>query len=426
MHEDGCIIGRRSREYQLAAPVVLSRDDRRRHIHVIGKTGTGKTNLLKTLIFDDLMNGLDFALIDPLGGLASAVVDAVPPERNDSTIYWDPGGDLEHVVGFNPLDRIPVDHRHLVADHVLNAFLHVWGNGLEDTPRLAYVLYSGLRLLLDNPGSTLLGLPRLLTDDDYRQALLAHCTDVVVRGYFENEFGRYDDRFRAQVIGPIQTRVGMLLSPPVLRNIIGQPRSTICIAKLMNERGSLICNFSKGLLGATGAHLLGAFVATAIAQVAEERTAIRPELRRDFTLYADEVQNISTSAFAGVLSEARQQNLSLVVAHQYLAQIPTQVRDSLFGNCGTQIVFRIGAADGAMFGPELELERSTALAQTPNFSAWCKLLADGQPSEPFLLATDIPGSPAVRRKAAVIAHTRARHTRPRATVEAAIARQMAE
>ena len=225
--------------------VVLSRDDRRRHIHVIGKTGTGKTNLLKTLIFDDLMNGLDFALIDPLGGLASAVVDAVPPERNDSTIYWDPGGDLEHVVGFNPLDRIPVDHRHLVADHVLNAFLHVWGNGLEDTPRLAYVLYSGLRLLLDNPGSTLLGLPRLLTDDDYRQALLAHCTDVVVRGYFENEFGRYDDRFRAQVIGPIQTRVGMLLSPPVLRNIIGQPRSTICIAKLMNERGSADLQFFK-------------------------------------------------------------------------------------------------------------------------------------------------------------------------------------
>jgi len=300
--DDLCVIGTATRGYQLAATVTLSLDDRRRHMHLIGKTGTGKTTLLRRLIYDDLSAGRNFALLDPLGGLAEAVIDAVPIPRNDEMIYFNPA-DLAHPIGFNPLDRVPPDMRHLVADHVVSAFMHIWGGSLEDTPRLIYVLYNSLRLLLDNPGSTLLGLPRLLIDDRYRARLLCECADPVVRGFWDNEFAAYDDRFRAQVISPVQNKIGMLLSPPGLRLIIGQPRSTIDIARVMNDGGVLVANLSKGKIGATASHLLGAFLATTIAQVAEERVAIPLDERRDFTLYADEVQNIATESFAQVLSE---------------------------------------------------------------------------------------------------------------------------
>ena len=179
---DECVLGTTTRGFELAAPVALSLDDRRRHVHLIGKTGTGKTTLLRTLIYDDLSAGRNFAVLDPLGGLAEAVANAVPVARTDEVVYFNPA-DLEHPIGFNPLDRVPPDMRHLVADHVMSAFMHIWGASLEDTPRLVYVLYNSLRLLLDTPGSTLLGLPRLLVDDRYRTRLLKHCADPVVRGY---------------------------------------------------------------------------------------------------------------------------------------------------------------------------------------------------------------------------------------------------
>src|SRR5262245_20964650 len=183
LHDDS-VLGTTTRGFELAASVTLSLDDRRRHLHVMGKTGTGKTTLLRTLIYDDLRSGRNFAVLDPLGGLAEAVIDAVPVARNDQVIYFNPA-DLAYPIGFNPIDRVPIDQRHLVADHVVSAFMHVWGGNLEDTPRLIYVLYNSLRLLLDNPGSTLLGLPRLLVDDRYRARLLKHCADPVVRGYWE-------------------------------------------------------------------------------------------------------------------------------------------------------------------------------------------------------------------------------------------------
>jgi hypothetical protein len=260
-------------------------------------------------------------VLDPLGGLAEAVVDAVPISRNDQCIYFNPA-DLKHPIGFNPPDRVPPDMRHLVADHVVSAFMHIWGGSLEDTPRLLYVLYNSLRLLLDNDGSTLLGLPRLLVNDRYRTRLLKRCTDPVVRGYWETEFASYDDKFRMQVISPVQNKIGMLLSPPGLRLIIGQPRSTIDIGGLMNEGGVLVANLTKGKIGATASHLLGASLATTIAQVAEERAAIPFEARRDFALYADEVQNFATESFAQTLSEARNWRLMCVLAHQHLSQLP--------------------------------------------------------------------------------------------------------
>ncbi len=422
LHDD-TVLGTTTRGYELAAPVTLSLDDRRRHLHLIGKTGTGKTTLLRTLIYDDLAAGKNFAVLDPLGGLAEAVIDAVPASRNDQTIYFNPA-DLEHPIGFNPLDRVAPDMRHLVADHVVSAFLHVWGGSLEETPRLVYVLYNSMRLLLDTASSTLLGLPRLLVDDRYRARLLKNCADPVVRGYWENEFAAYDDRFRTQVISPVQNKIGMLLSPLGLRLIIGQPRSTINIARLMNEGGVLVANLAKGKIGSTASHLLGAFLATTIAQVAEERASIAYEDRRDFTLFADELQNFATDSFAQTLSESRNWRLMCVLAHQYLSQLPRRLQDAIIANCGNYLVFRIGAQDANIMAAELGIENARTLSDTSNFSAWVKLLQNGNPTDAFFLETQVPEPPAFGRAAAVIAHTRARHTRDRAAVESMILRQL--
>lgn len=423
MHEDDlCCIGTSTRGFTLAAPVTLSLDDRRRHLHLMGKTGTGKTTLLKTLVFDDLRSGKNFALLDPLGGLAEAAIDAVPKERNDEVIYFDPS-DLEHPIGFNPLDRVPPDQRHLVADHLLAAFAHIWGASLEETPRLIYVLYNALRLLLDTHGSTLLGLPRLLVDDRYRTRLLEACLDPVVTAFWENEFAGYDDRFRAQVIAPVQNKVGMLLAGPIA-NIVGQRRSTIDIPRLMNEGGILVANLGKGKVGAVTSHLLGAFLTTTISQAADARSANQQQNCPDFTLYADEVQNFATERFASTLSEGRNGRLMLVVAHQYLEQLPRSLQQAILANCGSFIAFRIGSLDSRVMARELGIQNQETLSDTANYHAWVKLLQNGVPSDAFYMRTVVPTPPERGRRNGVRVHTRARHTRTRLDVEQSVRQQI--
>lgn len=420
--EHDVIIGTATRGLELAAPITLSLDDRRRHVHILGKTGTGKTTLLRTLLFDALHHGRGFALLDPLGGLALSIIDAVPKSRNDQTIYFDPS-DLKHPIGFNPLHRVPRDQRHLVADHVVAAFAHIWGANLEDTPRLIYLLYNSLRLLLDTPGSTLLGLPRLLVDDRYRERLVRSCEDPVVAAFWVNEFGMYDERFKVQVIAPAQNKIGMLLAGP-LANILGQRRSTIDIARLMNDGGQLVANLAKGKIGATGSHLLGALLATTISQVADARSSQPVVDWPDFTLYCDEVQNFATERFAATLSEGRNGRLLLVLAHQYLEQLPRELQYAVLANCGSFIVFRIGANDASVMAAELGIDNAQTLSDTRNFSAWAKLLRAGNPSDPLMLDTIWPEPPATGRARAIIAHTLARHTRRRVDVERSVREQL--
>jgi hypothetical protein len=414
-NDDYCVLG----TLATGESVPLTHGDRRRHLYLIGKTGTGKSTLLFNLMLADLELGRGFALLDPHGDLARAVADAVPPERTNEVLYFDPA-DLSHPVAFNPLERVAPDHRPLVAAHMVAAFKHLWGDSWG--PRLEYILGSALRLLLDAPGSTLLGLPRLLADETYRSRLLTTCADPVIRAFWQREFAAYHDRFLVEAVSPIQNKIGALLSPPALRNIVGQQRSTLNIPHLMNSGRVLIVNLSKGRLGEGPAHLLGAFLATAFAQTAESRADMPEGERRDFTLYADEFQNFATDSFAAILSEARKWRLSLALAHQFLGQLPTHLRQAVIGNAGTLIAFRLGAEDAPLIADELGLANPDALTDTPNFAAWIKLMYRDSPTGARYLKTSPPTAAASGRFCAVQARSRARHARPRQQVERQIGR----
>ena len=403
----------------LAEAVTLDADDRRRHLHVIGKTGTGKSTLLLNLMLADLADGNGFALLDPHGDLAQAAIDAVPPERTNDVIYLNPA-DLEFPVAFNPLFNIPPEGRALVTAHLVAAFKHLWSDFWG--PRLEHVLRNSIALLADAPGSTLLGLPRLLTDETYRARLLATCTNPLVQYFWQRELPGWGDHFAAEALSPVQNKIGALLSPPLLRNIIGQPKSTIDLPAIMNGRKVLIANLSKAALGEGPSHLLGAFLATAFAQAAEARAKIPESERVDFALYADEFQNFATDSFALILSEARKWRLSLVLAHQFLGQLPVGLRQAVLGNVGSLISFRIGADDAEIIARELGIQNPSALTDLPNFTAWAKLIRDGNPTDPIRIDTEAPELYFHDRAAAIIARTRARYTRPRAKVEAAINR----
>jgi type IV secretory pathway TraG/TraD family ATPase VirD4 len=417
MPEDGeCLqLGTATVGLELNAPIMLSRSDLRRHLYIIGKTGTGKSTLLFNLMLADLFGGHGFALLDPHGDLATAIADATPSWRIEhGVIYLDPS-DLAHPVGFNPLNNVAVDQRPLVAAHVVAAFQHIWGASWG--PRLEYILTNSLRLLLDAPGSTLLGLPRLLTDGDYRNRLLAHSCDPVVRNFWQNEFADYSERFAIEAVAPIQNKVGTLLSPPAIRNMLGQVRSTIDIRTIMDRRQVLIVNLTKGKLGEAPTHLLGAFLATAFAQAAEARADVAEDKRADFTLYADEFQHFATDSFATILSEARKYHLALVLAHQFVGQLPPLLRQAVIGNAGSIVAFRIGAEDAPLIASEIGIDNQLTLTDTSNFSAWAKLVRNGVPSEARAINTLPPDATTTGRLPAVRNRTRARYARPRATVE---------
>ena len=417
--DDTLIIGTRHSGTELEYAASLGIDDRRRHIEIIGKTGTGKSSLLLNCMLADLAAGRGFALLDPHGDLATTLLDAVLPHRTNDVLYFNPA-DLDFPVGFNPLDTVSTDARPLVAANLVAAFKHTWADSWG--PRLEYILQNSIRLLLDNPGSTLLGLTRLLVDEPYRNRLLASCRDPLVLAFWTRELPAWGDAFAAEALSPVQNKIGALLSPPVLRNIIGQTKSTIDIAGIMNSRRVLIANLSKATLGEGPAHLLGALLATAFAQAAEARAAIPEDKRVDFTLYADEFQNFATDSFGLILSEARKWRLSLVLAHQFLGQLSPQLRQSVVGNVGSLVVFRTGADDAEAIVRELGIASPGALTELPNHTAWVKLMQNGNPTDAMRIDIDLPIIETTGRSSAIIARTRARHTRPRAIVEEKIAR----
>lgn len=393
--------------------VSLSRSDRRRHVYVAGQTGTGKTGLLTNLMGADLGDGAGFCFLDPHGDASQLIAGMAPRDRTGNVIYLDPS-DPAHTFSYNPLWGIPPDKRAAATANIVSAFKNIWAQSWG--PRLEYILTNSLRLLFDTKDQTLLGLPRLLVDETYRENLIKRCGDPVIRAYWRNEYAAYDDRHRIEAIAPVQNKIGILLSNPFIRSIVSQPASTIDVRQIMDAGHVLIINLSKGRLGQEPAHLLGALLITAFAQAAEARQDIPEEERRDFTLYCDEFQNFATDSFASILSEARKWRLSLVAANQHVGQLPDSIRNAVFGNAGTIIAFRVGAQDAAILADELGVKNRAMLAQTDNFKAWARVMHDGVPSDAKLLHMLLPPK-AGSRFPAVLARSRARYMVPRNLVE---------
>ncbi len=367
----------------------IKRKDRRQHVYILGKSGTGKSVLMFNMVIQNIQNGDGVCVVDPHGELVESVLSAIPPNRMKDVVYFNPA-DTEYHIGFNVLELIDPKYKHLVASGLMGIFTKIWANAWS--ARMEYILNNAILALLDTPGSTLLGIPRMLVDKDYRQKIITNLKDPVIKAFWVHEYEAWQDKFRNEAIAPIQNKVGQFLSTSIIRNIVGQSESTINIFDIMNEGKIFLVNVSKGRIGEDNSSLLGGMIITKIQLAAMERVRIPEDERKDFYLYVDEFQNFVTEAFAGILSEARKYRLNLTVAHQYTAQLisdkNSSVRDAIFGNVGTMMVFRVGADDAEFLEKEFEPEFTPQdIVSLPNYKIYLKLMIDGVSSRPFSAKT---------------------------------------
>lgn len=370
----------------------IKMDDRRRHMYVVGKTGMGKSNLLENMVIADIRAGKGVAVIDPHGEFAEKILDFVPEERIKDVVYFNPA-DTRFPMAFNPLEQVGVEFHHLVASGIMGVFKKIWVDAWSG--RMEYILNNTLLALLESPGSNLLGIMRMLNDAKYRKDVVANLKDPVVKGFWVNEFGKWNEKFQTEATAAIQNKVGQFVTNPLIRNILGQSHSSIDSRKIMDESKILIVNLSKGRIGEDNSRLLGAMIITKLQLAAMSRVDIPEKDRKDFYLYVDEFQNFATDSFANILSEARKYHLCLIVAHQYIGQLvhesSTKVRDAIFGNVGTMIVFRVGAEDAEFLEKEFQPDFMAAdFVGLPKYNFYTKLLIDGVSSRPFSAASIPP------------------------------------
>ena len=400
----------------------IKTDDRRRHMYLIGKTGMGKSTVLENMIVNDIRAGYGVAVVDPHGDLAEKIIEYIPEDRVTDVVYFNPS-DINFPIAFNVVEQVEPHLRHLVASGLIGVFQKLWADSWG--PRLEYILRNAILAILDFPGSTLLGVVRMLSDKSYRKRVVANIKDPVVKAFWEKEFSGYADKFASEAVSPIQNKVGQFLSSSLMRNIIGQVKSSIDIRDIMDNGKILIMNLSKGRIGEDNSALLGAMMITKIQLASMSRVDIPEKDRRDFYLYIDEFQNFSTDSFANILSEARKYRLNLILAHQYIEQLSEKVKPAVFGNVGTLVVFRVGAADAEElvkeFTPTFTEED---IVNLPKYEMYLKLMIDGIASSPFSAA----GLPPLRAEERtgntdkVIRYSREKYASERESVEEKIMR----
>lgn len=404
----------------------IKKDDRRRHTYLIGKTGMGKTTMLEHMVYSDIVSGNGLALVDPHGDFAEKILDFIPSSRVNDVIYFNPA-DTDWPIAFNVMEYIDPKFMPLVASGLIGVFKKIWADSWG--PRLEYVLRNSILALLEYPGSTLLGVPRMLIDKTFRAKVIKKITDPVVRSFWVDEFSRYPDKFQTEAISPIQNKIGQFLSSSMVRNIVSQTKSSIDLRQAMDDKKILIINLSKGKIGEDYSALLGAMMITKLQLAAMGRVDIPESERNDFYLYVDEFQNFATESFANILSEARKYRLNLTIAHQYIGQLVngqnTVVRDAVFGNVGTIITFRIGAADAEFLEKEFEPTfMMNDLVNLAKYNVYMKLMIDGMTSEAFSANTLPPlGADAIEGNAdKIIKNSRQRYSTPRNIIEEKIVR----
>jgi CxxC-x17-CxxC domain-containing protein len=365
----------------------IKRNDRTKHMYIIGKTGMGKTTLLENMAVQDIKNGEGLGVVDPHGSFAEKMLDYVPQERMKDVIYFNPA-DTAYPIAFNIMEDVNPEQRYLVAAGLMGVFKKMWPDVWS--ARMEYILNNAILALLEYPNATLLGVNRMLSDKEYRKEVVSKVTDPVVKAFWEQEFAKYTDRFMAEATPAIQNKVGQFTSNPLIRNIIGQPKSSFDFREVMDNKKIAIMNLSKGKIGELNSQLIGAMLITKIYLAAMSRAAHPTEEFPDFYLYVDEFQNFATESFKDILSEARKYGLALVLAHQYIAQMDDSVRDAVFGNVGTHIVFRVGPSDAEVLETEFSPEFTADDIVNLGFAnIYLKLSIDGVPSRPFS-ATTLP------------------------------------
>lgn len=393
----------------------IKQKDRTQHTYIIGKTGMGKSTLLENMIIQDINNGEGICVIDPHGSLAEKLLDFIPESRVKDTIYFAPF-DSEYPMGLNILEKVDVAKRHLVANGLMAAFKKIFGEE-RFSDRIQYILNNIILSLLENEGQSLLGVNRMLNDKEYRKFIVSNVKDPSVRSFWEEEYAKAGDKYQQEAAPGIQNKIGQFISNPLIRNIIGQQKTSFDLRDIMDNKKILIVNLSKGKVGEGNADLIGSLLVTKIYLAAMSRADAGPyELAKlpPFYFYVDEFQNFANESFASILSESRKYKLALTVAHQYVEQMEDEVKAAVFGNVGTMIAFRVGATDAEAF--EKEFAPYFVLDDFVNLSAYqvyLRLMIDGAGSKPFSAHTLEPmPQPPHSYAQAVIAHSRATYGKP--------------
>ena len=397
----------------------MLRRDRSRHVYIIGQTGAGKSGLLELFALSDIFYNQGYCIIDPHGDFAIDNLRFVPASRVKDVVYFNPA-DTQFPVAFNPLELSDITRKPNVCSEVIGVLKRMFGDSWG--PRLEHILRFTLLALLDRPGTTLLDISRILTDKEFRKETLEYCTDVTVLQFWKHEFGQWNEKQVNESIAPVLNKVGAFTANPIIRNIIGQSRSSFDVRKIMDEGKILVVNLSKGLIGEDNAGILGSFLVTKIQLAAMSRSDI-PDVskRRPFYLYVDEFQNFATDSFSVILSEARKYGLNLTVANQYISQMTENVRDAVFGNVGTTISFRVSADDAPILVKQFEPTfDGSDLIQMNNRHFVISMIINGEKAPAFSATTlNIPKAPADNLNA-IIESSRNLYSKPRADVEAEI------
>ena len=361
--------------------------DRRRHVWAIGKTGTGKSTLIANMAIDDLKKDRGIAVIDPHGDLCETILDYIPKHRINDVIYFNPA-DKDYPIVINPLEVTNKEEAELVVSGIVSIFNKIFG--FSWGPRLEYILRNSLSTLALVPGSTLKDVPLLLTNKQFRGRIEAALTDPVLKTYWMDEYDKMPEKLQQEAISPILNKVGQFITSPLIRSVIGSPKSTIKLDDVMNGGKILLANLSQGRLGEDNAALLGAMLITKFQLAAMHRVEMPEEQRKDFYLYVDEFQNFATGSFIKIMSEARKYHLDIMLANQYMAQIPEEVTRAILGNAGTVMTFAVGANDADVLNKEFaEVFTPNDMVNLGNYQIATKMTIDGRTSRPFV-ATTLP------------------------------------
>ncbi len=403
----------------------IKENDRLKHIYIIGKTGQGKTTLLENMIINDIENHRGLAYLDPHGDSIQKILDYIPKDLIEKTIYFN-ATDINHPFGFNPLEKVSYEYRHIIALSLLNIFKKIWTDAWS--ARMEYILTNTLLALLEWPDSTLLDVNRMLSDDNFRKKVVNNLKDTVVKSFWLQEFAKYHLQFRTEAVAPIQNKIGQFITNPLIRNIIGQQESSFDFREIMDSGKIFLANLSVGSIGEETSSLLGGLIITKIQLAAMSRVDLPEEERKNFYLYVDEFQNFSTESFVNILSEARKYHLGLILSHQYLDQVPEEISRAIMGNIGTLLIFRLGSIDAEVFSKELGYQVTTdELTNLPAYHIYVKMLIDGSPSSPFLALTLPPKEkPDISYREEIIAFNHLKYARRKNIVEARIVKNYTE